>query len=338
MNTFEILRTLYRRLRATPYIGPLVEALRYRRFPVISTVKTQYEQQQVLIEAHGYALSGLRHALASLQLQHTKEIADMRVLVAQTQAQALALAQSLAQSQSESLAQAQDERVKQIHAINQHHDAARLALTHQFEFQRKELLLEVRYGAPAPDGTQTSHAEPKTRRILNTEKVNTQRAQGTLRLNIGCGHKPETERINVDMRELPGVDIVATVDRLPFIAGELQEIFSSHVLEHFPQEQLRRQLLPAWVNLLRQGGELRAIVPDAHAMLQAHTQGDMDFDTLRLITFGGQEYEGDFHHTMFTPHSLTALLTEVGLTDIKVEASGRRNGLCLEFEIVGTKP
>lgn len=316
MNTFEILRTLYRRLRATPYIGPLVEALRYRRFPVISTAKIQYEQQQVLIEAHGYALSGLRHALASLQLQHTKEIADMRVLVAQ----------------------AQDEYVNQIHAINQHHDAARLALTHQFEFQRKELLLEVRYGAPAPDGTQTSNAEPKTRRILNTEKVNTQRAQGTLRLNIGCGHKPETERINVDMRELPGVDIVATVDQLPFIAGELQEIFSSHVLEHFPQEQLRRQLLPAWVNLLRQGGELRAIVPDAHAMLQAHTQGDIDFDTLRLITFGGQEYEGDFHHTMFTPHSLAALLTEVGLTDIRVEASGRRNGLCLEFEIVGTKP
>jgi hypothetical protein len=110
------------------------------------------------------------------------------------------------------------------------------------------------------------------------------------------------------------------------------------VLEHFPLEQLRRQLLPAWVKLLAKGGELRAIVPDAHAMLLSHAQGELDFETLRLITFGGQEYEGDFHHTMFTPQSLEALLTEVGLTDIRVDARGRRNGLCLEFEIVGTKP
>lgn len=320
MNTFEILRSLYRRLRGAPFIGPLVEAVRYRRFPVLSTAKVQYEQQQVLIEAHGYALSGLRQAAAAmtaLQTQHqgeiAKEMASLRALLAQTQAVA------------------QDECAQQIHALNLRNDEARLALAQQFEFQRKELLLEMRYSAPAS-------IAPQTMRILNTEKVNAQRAQGTLRLNVGCGHKPETERLNVDMRELPGVDIVATADQLPFAAGELAEIFSSHVLEHFPLEQLRRQLLPAWVRLLRPGGELRAIVPDAHAMLQAHAQGDLDFETLHLITFGGQEYEGDFHHTMFSPHSLAALLTEVGLTHVRVEASGRRNGLCQEFEIVGTKP
>jgi SAM-dependent methyltransferase len=324
MNTFDLLRSIYRRLRGAPFIGPLVEAVRYRRFPVLSTAKVQYEQQQVLIEAHGYALSGLRQAAAAmttLQTQHlgemAQEMASLRALVAHAQAVA------------------QDACAQQLHALNLRHDEARLALAQQFEFQRKELLLEMRYSAP----TQTPAPNaPPAARILNTEKVNAQRAQGALRLNVGCGHKPETERLNVDMRELPGVDIVASADQLPFAAGELAEIFSSHVLEHFPLEQLRRQLLPAWVRLLRPGGVLRAIVPDAHAMLQAHAQGDLDFETLRLITFGGQEYEGDFHHTMFSPHSLAALLTEVGLTDIRVEASGRRNGLCLEFEMVGTKP
>ena len=299
MNTFEILRATYRRLRGVPYIGPLAEAVRYRKFPAIASAKKKYEQQQALIEAHGHALSGLRQALAML---------------------------------SETIAQ------EQAHHLNLRFDAQNLALMQQFEQQRNELLFELRYSTTGLTSSPGLHTKPETARIINTPKLDAQRAQGALRLNVGCGHKPETERLNVDMRELPGVDIVATVDQLPFVMGELHEIFSSHVLEHFPLEQLRRQLLPAWVRLLRPGGELRAIVPDAHAMLQAHAQGDLDFETLRLITFGGQEYEGDFHHTMFSPHSLTALLTEVGLTDIRVEASGRRNGLCLEFEIVGTKP
>ena len=31
-------------------------------------------------------------------------------------------------------------------------------------------------------------------------------------------------------------------------------------------------------------------------------------------------------------------LIEAGLRDVRVEASGRQNGLCLECEVVGTKP
>jgi hypothetical protein len=201
-----------------------------------------------------------------------------------------------------------------------------------------ELMFERRYSASAASGMSTLTAGPESPRIINTPKLNAQRAQNALRLNVGCGHKPEADRLNVDMRELPGVDIIANAMKLPFSEGELQEIFSSHVLEHFPLEQLRRQLLPAWFKLLRQGGELRAIVPDAQAMLQAHAQGDLDFDTLCLITFGGQEYEGDFHHTMFTPENLLTLFTKAGLVNVRVEARARRNGLCLEFEIVGAKP
>jgi hypothetical protein len=214
-------------------------------------------------------------------------------------------------------------------------DAMGERLTDRFEFVRRELFLELRTLLGA--GVQGGPAGAVQPRIVDAARVEAMRAGAGLRLNVGCGHKPDPGRINVDMRELPGVDLIAAADALPFGAGELQEIFSSHVLEHFPQDTLQRSLLPGWVRLLRPGGELRAVVPDAQAMLAAHAAGAMDFETLRLVTFGGQEYAGDFHHTMFTPESLCALFEAAGLVQVRVEARGRPNGACLECQVVGTK-
>ncbi|HSV47657.1 MAG TPA: hypothetical protein VLJ58_17850 [Ramlibacter sp.] len=220
-------------------------------------------------------------------------------------------------------------------ALRSHVDAVGDRMTERFEFVRRELFLELRMllGADA----QGQGAAPVQARILRADKVAAMREGGGLRLNVGCGHKPDAQRINVDMRELPGVDVIAAADGLPFAPGELAEIFSAHVLEHFPQDTLQRSLLPSWVGLLRPGGELRAVVPDAQAMLQAHAAGRMDFEMLRLITFGGQEYAGDFHHTMFSPESLCALFSGAGLVDVRVEAQGRPNGDCLECQVVGVR-
>ena len=46
------------------------------------------------------------------------------------------------------------------------------------------------------------------------------------------------------MRDLPGVDVVAKAGDLPFEPGSVDEIYSAHLLEHFPQEAMRRRLLP----------------------------------------------------------------------------------------------
>ena len=123
-------------------------------------------------------------------------------------------------------------------------DALGDRLTDRFEFVRRELFLEMRMllGAGG-DGSASAPLQP---RILQQARVDAMRAGGGLRLNVGCGHKPDPQRLNVDMRELPEVDIIAAADALPFAQGELQEIFSSHVLEHFPQDTLQRSLLPAW--------------------------------------------------------------------------------------------
>ncbi len=196
------------------------------------------------------------------------------------------------------------------------------------ETLRMEMMHELRYGQA------TATAEAVEPRIVNPTKIKA----GDIRLNIGAGHITPDDYVNVDMRELPGIDVVAGVDKLPFDPGSVTEIFSSHVVEHFPEQQLRRTLLPYWVGLLKPGGTFRAIVPDFDAMTHAYSKGEMTFEALREVTYGSQEYEGDFHYNGFSPASLLAMLVDSGLENAKVVAQGRPNGLCLEFEIVATKP
>jgi len=199
------------------------------------------------------------------------------------------------------------------------------------EFVRRELMFEMRYGAKDATGEKEA-LEPE---IVALDKVEAARKTG-LRLNLGCGHVPLDGYINVDRRALPGVDVVADIDRLPFGKGEVAEICSAHMLEHFPLEQLRRELLPYWISLLAPQGRFRAIVPDGAAMARAFVSQEYDFENFRQVTFGGQDYDGDFHFNMFSTESMTALLTEAGFRSVDVVAENRENGGCKEFEIVAS--
>ena len=208
----------------------------------------------------------------------------------------------------------------------------------RIEMIRAEIMLEMRYGQTAGDTEATRQATAIEPTIVDQAKLDTAVAARAVRLNIGAGHAAMAGYLNVDMRELPGIEIVAAVDRLPFEPGSVDEIFSSHILEHFPEPALIRSLLPYWFGLLRPGGTFRAIVPDLDAMATAYGKGEFSFERLRLVTYGGQEYEGDFHFTGFTPASLSALLADAGFVETKVLAAGRPNGECLEFEIVAMRP
>jgi hypothetical protein len=200
-------------------------------------------------------------------------------------------------------------------------------LLRRVETVRIETLHELRYGRE-PSMTITEAVDQPT---ITAEG-------GPIRLNLGCGHIPIDGYTNVDMRPLPGVDVVAGVERLPVEPASVAEIFSAHLLEHFPEEQLRRELLPYWWSLLEPGGRFRAVVPDSDAMLAAYGAGTIGFATLRRVLFGDQEYEGDFHFNAFTPHSLVELLDKAGFVDVRVVETGRLNGDCLEAEIEATRP
>jgi hypothetical protein len=194
---------------------------------------------------------------------------------------------------------------------------------------RDEILLEMRYGTTDKKTTDT--------RIVNRQKFDLLLEKNQIILNVGSGTNISDQMLNIDMRELPGVDIVADAGDIQLPKEIAKEVYSSHVLEHFPHEKLRRSVLPNWVALLQVGGDFRAIVPDAEAMMTACINGTMSFEDLRTVTFGLQEYEGDTHYTMFSRESLKLLLEEAGLRGVTYVATARPNGLCLEMEVLAYK-
>jgi hypothetical protein len=157
-------------------------------------------------------------------------------------------------------------------------------------------------------------------------------------LNIDAGHTTIGGYINIGRGEFPGIDVVASMDAMPFDPGSITEIFSSHVLQHFAELELRRKLLPYWYSLLKVGGTFRAVVPDLAAMTEAFARGEVDFASLRSVVFGGQGAGADLHLTGFTPDSLSELLAESGFRDIRIVAAARRNDNCFEAEIAATRP
>lgn len=308
---YDTLRRIYHRVRPLPIIGPAVQALRNIRIPRWKPGH-KYETLHALVEAQGHAIEGLRRGLGRIE-HHQNELEERLI-------------------QFQSLHERGAQRHAELEDVTQQ-------LAARVEFVRSELLYEMRY-APHQPSTLPSAAgnTPITPRLIAADKLADQRRAGAIRLNLGCGHKPLPEYLNVDRRELPGVDLVADVDHLPFEPGEIREIHAAHLLEHFPEEYLRRRLLPYWRELLAPGGTLRLIVPDAEAMIAAWTRGELDFPTLRLITFGAQDYEGDFHYTMFTPDTLCQLLIERGFSTPTILARARPNGLCLECDVEATRP
>ena len=93
----------------------------------------------------------------------------------------------------------------------------------RIEFVREETLFELR---AAIKSAPTAELAPVRREILNDEKLRAMLANGDLRVNVGCGHLIFSEFLNVDRRRLPGVDVLADVDALPFDPGTVVELYT----------------------------------------------------------------------------------------------------------------
>jgi len=159
-----------------------------------------------------------------------------------------------------------------------------------------------------------------------------------VRVNLGCGDRPWPDYVNVDLRQLRDVEILADARRLPFAPGTLAEVASAHLVEHFREYQLRTRILPYWKSLLRPRGCLRIICPNWAAMIERLHDGRMSLENFKLVTFGGQDYQGDDHFAMYSPDTLRNLLLDGGFSDIEVLAVDRMNGLCPEMEVVASVP
>jgi predicted SAM-dependent methyltransferase len=143
-----------------------------------------------------------------------------------------------------------------------------------------------------------------------------------LRLNLGSGLTPIPGFVNVDaLEDSPGVDVIADIsERLPFDDGAADLVYASHLLEHFPTDEVPR-LLAEWRRVLRPGGVLLVAVPDLEVIAKILIEKEGWFTPPNGpwlgALYGGQKDTYDFHKTGFTAPWLAHLMREAGFGEVE---------------------
>jgi len=234
--------------------------------------------------------------------------------------------------QLKAMQQSQQQSQQDLQRSNQELKRIYNELQQRQEYIRLEFFYELTHRTNANLQTEATNSQPAT--ILNQSAWDKANKENNIRLNIGCGHKPIPDYLNVDQRKLPQVDIQADLINLPVEKGSVDEICSAHLVEHFTKENLTRNILPYWKSCLKDNGILRIIAPNAEAMIGAFHDKKIDFEQLSTVLMGMQEYDGDFHYLLLSPESITKLLQTTGFHHIEFITQNRENGLCLEMELI----
>jgi len=139
--------------------------------------------------------------------------------------------------------------------------------------------------------------------------------------NEGGGGSPPLEGFtNVDIRDLPGVDIVHDIVSLPMFEDDsVDEIRVSHAIEHLSSDKIMKAL-EEWYRILKPGGLLRIYCPDAFKLARDYVSGKIDCEKFSYQLFGAQEYDENLHRLAIDRERLDKIVTDVG------------------FEIIGRDP
>lgn len=174
------------------------------------------------------------------------------------------------------------------------------------------------------------------------------------RLYIGCGPSPiHPQHLEIlgDPNDWTFIDLYVkephiknwdgkTLDEVP--DESVDEIYSSHTLEHFEHAQVPG-ILRTWHRKLVKGGKLTVNVPNlmwAFRLLQRLEAGspvDGYYNTylgehgVFSILYGSQSHEGEYHKGAFTPSHLYRVLLAAGFEDIETElaADGHDMGVLI---------
>lgn len=138
----------------------------------------------------------------------------------------------------------------------------------------------------------------------------------TVKINLGCASKPFPGFINVDIRDVPGVDVIDDISKLEkFENGCADLIYVSHVLEHFGRREYMN-VLERWYDVLKDGGTLRIAVPDFEKIVE-HYNENKNLEILRGFLYGGQTYAQNYHYCTWDLQSLSNDLIKIGFKEIK---------------------
>jgi len=136
-----------------------------------------------------------------------------------------------------------------------------------------------------------------------------------MKLNLGCGENYIPGFIHVDVRSFDHIDYVCELDKLPFDDSIVDLIYASHVLEHFGRHKVQ-DVLEEWCRVLKPGGTLRLAVPDFESICMMYAE-DRELINVYGLLMGGQQYEYNYHKSVFDYESLNDILFFSGFENVR---------------------
>jgi len=122
--------------------------------------------------------------------------------------------------------------------------------------------------------------------------------------------------INVDATPFSHIHYVGGVDDLGMFPNKSADlIYASHVLEHITHKNLVN-VLREWYRVLKEGGVLRLAVPDLDKIIDIYKVAGNDIQSIVNPLMGGQDYDYNFHQSIFNDKYLRQLLRSVGFKKV----------------------
>lgn len=139
----------------------------------------------------------------------------------------------------------------------------------------------------------------------------------SIKLHIGCKGSSIPGFKRLDVVQWGDVDFVRDAKDLScFQNGEVEEIYASHILEHFPSKETQ-SVLNEWARVLKRGGIAYISVPDFDRAVDFYLAVGRFFSQyIQDWLHGGQHYEKDVHLRSFTFPILSHLMSEAGFSRI----------------------
>lgn len=158
-----------------------------------------------------------------------------------------------------------------------------------------------------------------------------------IKVEVGAGESPRPGYIQCDIRALPNIDHVCNAWQLPFGDGQVDELYSSHMLEHVTEHE-GRLTLKEWARVLRVGGRVEIHVPDLEGHIAQYFHPGQspvhpnitNRDHAMLGFYGWQRFPEDAHQWGYTWETLSAKLKESGFE--RVVRIENPNPLLLDVE------
>ena len=130
-----------------------------------------------------------------------------------------------------------------------------------------------------------------------------------MKLNIGAGDCTIPGFESIDIKN--GVN----AEKLPYADGSVDEVYASHILEHFPYFKTGN-VLREWVRVLKPGGRISIAVPDIDELMKVREHPEMGGGMLHACVMGGHTDDNDRHGRVFWREGLVRMLMACGIEAI----------------------